>query len=710
MPGVDIPISTHTVAAKGDTLLVGAYRGTIYRSLDFGKTWIEKKNGLSSSFYEAYTILRVGDSILVGAVEGVYRSGDWGEHWLLLFNSPLNVISLGYNGTTLFAATEGGIFKSTDMGNSWSIDNVGFPTDIYGNIPPVKSMTIVDSLIFVCTRYGVFRKVIDGTRWDSANNGIPLVNARPSQARCMVEQNKQIYLGIDNGGGTIFYSSDFGNSWHSVSDGPKIGSGNYTSVYSLAIKDSCIFAGTEYGIYRSLENGKNWVPCNTGLPLGSASDLFISSINTNANHFLASTWSGLYQVPFGDSVWLPMFVQFPGRMHYSVLGSSGTNTYVHAYADYFNGRISKTYHSSNSGVIWNVDTSSAMADTYYFFNVGNKFYAGRWDLFVFNDDAMTWTDVGSDLFYVNALIGNDTVLFAGYGVYFFNWDEGGVYVSTNKGLSWDDFGLHTVSVRSLALVKNNLVAHARGLLLPNSLHRTTTDRANWMNIDSLVPPGITITSVLAFGDCVFAGTNHGVFSSSDAGTTWQQVSNGLSTDSIGAYRPVSIMYANSGISAIKNTIFAGIGNTLFLSSNAGASWQPINLSVFGDQEQIVSIAAEQNNLIVSTDVNVWRRSFQELYSGDTQIEHIPLAYNLAQNYPNPFNPSTTIAYDLPKRENVSIKIFNTLGQEIVTLVSGQKDAGRYFIEWNAGNVSGGVYFCRLQAQGFAVTKKMIILK
>jgi hypothetical protein len=83
---------------------------------------------------------------------------------------------------------------------------------------------------------------------------------------------------------------------------------------------------------------------------------------------------------------------------------------------------------------------------------------------------------------------------------------------------------------------------------------------------------------------------------------------------------------------------------------------------------------------------------------------------LGQNYPNPFNPSTTISYSLPKAAQVSLKIFNALGQEVVTLVDEQKAQGSYQIRWNTTNLPSGIYFYHLQAEEFVETKKMILLR
>jgi uncharacterized protein (TIGR03790 family) len=83
---------------------------------------------------------------------------------------------------------------------------------------------------------------------------------------------------------------------------------------------------------------------------------------------------------------------------------------------------------------------------------------------------------------------------------------------------------------------------------------------------------------------------------------------------------------------------------------------------------------------------------------------------LAQNYPNPFNPSTRIAFELPATAHVSLKIYNTLGQEVVTLVDEEKRAGRHEVKWDAPNMPTGIYFCQLRADKFTTIRRMTLVK
>ncbi len=91
-------------------------------------------------------------------------------------------------------------------------------------------------------------------------------------------------------------------------------------------------------------------------------------------------------------------------------------------------------------------------------------------------------------------------------------------------------------------------------------------------------------------------------------------------------------------------------------------------------------------------------------------QNTPREFSLSQNYPNPFNPYTTINYDVPRKTRVTIKVYDVLGREVVTLVDEEKPAGFYKMRFFGANLSSGVYFCRIQAGEYIQTRKMILLK
>jgi hypothetical protein len=107
---------------------------------------------------------------------------------------------------------------------------------------------------------------------------------------------------------------------------------------------------------------------------------------------------------------------------------------------------------------------------------------------------------------------------------------------------------------------------------------------------------------------------------------------------------------------------------------------------------------------------VGKVSIGSLIGISTTGSSIPEGYSLEQNYPNPFNPSTKIGFSIPNNTFVRLSIFDIRGREVSVLLSSKLKAGTYEYNWNAGNLSGGVYFYSLRAEGLIQTKKMILIK
>lgn len=97
-------------------------------------------------------------------------------------------------------------------------------------------------------------------------------------------------------------------------------------------------------------------------------------------------------------------------------------------------------------------------------------------------------------------------------------------------------------------------------------------------------------------------------------------------------------------------------------------------------------------------------------NADNEKLRLPLEYALLQNYPNPFNPITNIRFEIPSASYVTLKVYDIIGNEVVKLVDEFKNPGNYIVNFDAGRLSSGVYFYRLQAANFSSTKKLILLK
>ena len=98
------------------------------------------------------------------------------------------------------------------------------------------------------------------------------------------------------------------------------------------------------------------------------------------------------------------------------------------------------------------------------------------------------------------------------------------------------------------------------------------------------------------------------------------------------------------------------------------------------------------------------------YSKEVEVEVIPKEYTLYQNYPNPFNPTTRIRYDMPQSGEVTLTVYNILGEKVKTLVSGIEEAGYHTVLFDGRDLASGTYIYRLQLPNYTQTKKMLLLK
>ena len=105
------------------------------------------------------------------------------------------------------------------------------------------------------------------------------------------------------------------------------------------------------------------------------------------------------------------------------------------------------------------------------------------------------------------------------------------------------------------------------------------------------------------------------------------------------------------------------------------------------------------------------KTYGDVITGINSKYHKTLStYRLYQNYPNPFNPDTKIKYTIPHSNNVSLKVYDILGKEIMTLVDEYKISGNYEVILNASSLSSGIYFYKIITGNYIDTKKLMIIK
>lgn len=200
------------------------------------------------------------------------------------------------------------------------------------------------------------------------------------------------------------------------------------------------------------------------------------------------------------------------------------------------------------------------------------------------------------------------------------------------------------------------------------------------------------------------------------GDTWQ-LKYGITFDSLGSVTD-SKMFRD--IISYQNVLIASVAfNSILVSYDSGINWSSFNEGLISDWT-FAGLAIKEPNLWALRDFfgNAYLRPLTNITDVEGENNLTPAEFNLEQNFPNPYNSQTTISYSIPNSSLVQIQIFDVLGREVSTLLNEEKAAGNYKINYNAGELTSGVYLYRLQAvdpeinsgQVFVQTRKMILLK
>ncbi|MCP5062045.1 MAG: T9SS type A sorting domain-containing protein, partial [Ignavibacteriae bacterium] len=140
-----------------------------------------------------------------------------------------------------------------------------------------------------------------------------------------------------------------------------------------------------------------------------------------------------------------------------------------------------------------------------------------------------------------------------------------------------------------------------------------------------------------------------------------------------------------------------------------------NLRQIAMAENKISSSSESYSYVSGGQSPAWFAIGTRPVSVEEENNNVISDYHLYQNYPNPFNPTTTIKYSIPNHEtnsnsSVQLRIYDMLGKEVVTLVNSKKQSGNYYVNFNAENLSSGIYYYQLVVNDFVETKKMVVVK
>ncbi|RPI65284.1 MAG: T9SS C-terminal target domain-containing protein [Ignavibacteriales bacterium] len=192
-----------------------------------------------------------------------------------------------------------------------------------------------------------------------------------------------------------------------------------------------------------------------------------------------------------------------------------------------------------------------------------------------------------------------------------------------------------------------------------------------------------------------------LYKSTDDGLTWTGVQ-GL---------PSGYYYMN--LKAYGDYLFCAHMTGIYFQHKDSTNWINANLNII---PSFISCGEIDDNYIYagSMDSLIYRRRISEIFTDVEEQPTQPEEFKLEQNYPNPFNPSTRIHYQVSSISQVTLKVFDVLGNEIATLVNEEKPAGSYEVEFQSTvinrQLASGIYFYQLKADEFIQTKKMLMIK
>ena len=272
--------------------------------------------------------------------------------------------------------------------------------------------------------------------------------------------------------------------------------------------------------------------------------------------------------------------------------------------------------------------------------------------------------------------------------------------TTNGGSNWQQ--IYSTSASRLYAIKmiNTLNAYTVGD--SGSILYTSNGGINWVNQPSNVNSTlrdivIKSTSILF---CCVVGKNGVILTSTNGGINWTNRS----------FNNINFYAADFG--STDTGYVGGQFGRIYKTTNAGINWFT--------QQTPTDTTKNIKDIFCITNQIVWAHSFGDklFYTqnggGPVGIQpissEVPTGFSLEQNFPNPFNPITKIQFSVPKSSFIKLTIYDLTGRVMAILVNEQLKPGTYEIEWDASHRASGVYYYKLEADGFAETKKMVLLK
>ncbi len=636
-----------------DEILGSSYNNYIQKSTDKGATW-----------YTAYS--------------GLTDAGDANK-------SPFitKIAKTNQDPDLVFATGASGIWRSDNFADSWTLTPL--TGHYYGSFSQVAvsqaNPQIVWAGTYMIPGYGIFVSKDGGLSFNNVNNYNTVPMGRLSGFSTHPTKDSTAYaLFSVSKSPKILRTTDLGQTWTDISG---FGTGTSSTngfpdvaTYCLLVMPNhpdTIWVGTEIGLFESTNGGTSWSISASGIPSVAIWEMKLVGDQVVVATHGRGIWS--VKLPWLQGYTLPKVTRSP-RLNQLTQGPDGALTIPISLRSVYDS--AKVY--MNGSILLKLSANTVPKDTTI------KLPVTTAEL----DSLQILAFKGTSVYKSSFQVIDVKVIAAPVSTY-----------KNNFNTITNDFAGQGFSIKSLSGFGSpaihsdhpysNYSNNTYLLLVPITVAKSEAT-FNYDDI-AIVEPGESGT---VFGDLYFY--DYVVVEGSTDGVNWIPLAPGYDC----RYNAAWLNAWNSSAGG-DSTMF--VHHELNLLDNFSAGQKIlIRFRLFGDPG-VNGWGWAIDNLSIQPNVS------------DVEKNKITLPENfqLSQNYPNPFNPSTTIKYQLPVKEKVTLIIYSILGEKISTLVDDIKPAGYYNINWNGRNnknekVASGVYIYRLKAGNFVDTKKMMILK
>lgn len=549
----------------------------------------------------------------------------------------------------LYACANGGVFKSTNSGSTWTMVLPLYNEVDDGAVEPENT-----NIVYVADS-DIYKSTDGGSTWTQVENGIATISSgEPDPISHVsvdpVNDGTAYAVGLNTG---LYKTINGGQSWSAINTGltslissqAQFGPIVVDPVNPQVLYVTVNQAGSSDGIYMSTNGGAQWT--------ASVTDITVSDVEVDPNndtHLFSVINYQVYASTNSGNTWSPLATSPPDVQLLRINPKNSQNLIVSAGAD-------AIYYSTDGGTSWTLganNPSFAIEDLAIDPVTPTNLYVSTVasGLFESTDGGQTITESDAGLHAVpelnQLLMGSDGAIYVSSGL-------SGVFKSTDQGVDWSSVNNGIVSTGG----EINVYALLEGPHTPTTLYagtvgglfKTIDGGTNWTLLNNGITDPYTFSVAIdpENSKTVYAGTNTGgVFKSTDGGNSWQSTSTGLPADPI---LSLAVNPANSSI------VYAGtFAHGLYRSTDGGASWSSDNtgIPIAGAIEAIATDSTNAQNVYVSSGNGGFYKSTDGGNTWTSANMGIPLGYSFQDLTVDPARTATLYAAPLGPFENVYV--------------------------------------------------------